>query len=52
MLPCPRLRVIILCHAALSAQIGEVNEMFQDLAVLINDQGVQVAHSTAQHSTA
>ena len=23
-------------------QIGEVNEMFQDLAVLINDQGVQV----------
>eukprot|EP00967_Tisochrysis_lutea_P149342 scaffold286904_cov18-Tisochrysis_lutea.AAC.1 len=26
----------------ISHQIGEVNEMFQDLAVLINDQGVQV----------
>lgn len=26
----------------ISRQIGEVNEMFQDLAVLINDQGVQV----------
>ena len=27
----------------ISRQIGEVNEMFQDLAVLINDQGVQVS---------
>jgi len=26
----------------IARQIGEVNEMFQDLAVLINDQGVQV----------
>ena len=26
----------------ITRQIGEVNEMFQDLAVLINDQGVQV----------
>mmetsp|Transcript_6840 Transcript_6840/g.18352 ORF Transcript_6840/g.18352 Transcript_6840/m.18352 type:complete len:295 (-) Transcript_6840:410-1294(-) len=26
----------------ISHQIGEVNEMFQDLAVLINDQGVQI----------
>jgi syntaxin 7 len=26
----------------ISRQIVEVNEMFQDLAVLINDQGVQV----------
>jgi hypothetical protein len=26
----------------IAGQIAEVNEMFQDLAVLINDQGVQV----------
>mmetsp|Transcript_5242 Transcript_5242/g.11478 ORF Transcript_5242/g.11478 Transcript_5242/m.11478 type:complete len:273 (-) Transcript_5242:828-1646(-) len=28
--------------AEIARQIGEVNEMFQDLAVLINDQGVQI----------
>lgn len=30
------------CFAEIQRQIGEVNEMFQDLAVLINDQGQQL----------
>ena len=33
----------------IARQIGEVNEMFQDLAVLINDQGVQVGERGCAH---
>eukprot|EP00192_Tetraselmis_astigmatica_P021131 CAMPEP_0117681430 /NCGR_PEP_ID=MMETSP0804-20121206/18979_1 /TAXON_ID=1074897 /ORGANISM="Tetraselmis astigmatica, Strain CCMP880" /LENGTH=276 /DNA_ID=CAMNT_0005491189 /DNA_START=280 /DNA_END=1106 /DNA_ORIENTATION=- len=42
--------------AEIQQQIGEVNEMFQDLAVLVNDQGAQLldiesnVFTTAQHT--
>jgi syntaxin 7 len=37
--------------AEIQRQIGEVNEMFQDLAVLINDQGQQLATVDQQIAT-
>ncbi len=41
----------LLLHTEIQRQIGEVNEMFQDLAVLINDQGEQLQTIDVQISS-
>lgn len=43
--------VCLLVSAEIQRQIGEVNEMFQDLAVLINDQGQQLQTIDTQIAT-